>query len=72
MAAIGHPLLGDSRHGDPASNRYFEHKHGLDRTFLHCARIELGAAEAPLRLESPLAPDLAQVLASLRGSSRDT
>jgi 23S rRNA (uracil1939-C5)-methyltransferase len=70
LAAIGHPLLGDARYGDAASNRYFEHKHTLDRPFLHCARIELaGSAGAEaLRFESALAPDLAQVLASLRGA----
>ena len=41
MAAIGHPILGDARYGDGPSNRFFEHRHGLDRTFLHAARIVL-------------------------------
>jgi len=71
MAAIGHPVLGDARYGDGPSNRFFEHRHALDRTFLHAARIVLPPhatrAGAELRLESPLAPDLAAVLASLRG-----
>jgi 23S rRNA (uracil1939-C5)-methyltransferase len=68
MAAIGHPLLGDARYGDGPSNRYFEHRHGLDRTFLHAARIVLAeTAEAPaLSFESPLAADLRAVQASLR------
>lgn len=70
MAAIGHPVLGDTRYGDGPSNRFFEHRHGLDRTFLHAARIVLPAvadrADRPeLILEAPLAPDLAAVLASL-------
>jgi 23S rRNA (uracil1939-C5)-methyltransferase len=80
MAAIAHPVLGDERYGDEPSNRYFEHRHGLDRTFLHAARIVLplsasearaeGAADAPgLELEAPLAPDLAAVLAGLRDGS---
>jgi 23S rRNA (uracil1939-C5)-methyltransferase len=64
MAAIGHPLLGDARYGDGASNRYMEHRHGLDRTFLHAARVVL--ASPPLTLEAPLAADLRAVLASLR------
>jgi 23S rRNA (uracil1939-C5)-methyltransferase len=67
MAAIGHPVLGDARHGDAPSNRFFEHRHGLDRSFLHAARIVLPARgeRAELILEAPLAPDLAAVLARL-------
>ena len=68
MAAIQHPLLGDGRYGDAASNRHLEHRHGLDRAFLHAARVVLaptGGSEA-LVLEAPLAADLCAVLASLR------
>lgn len=68
MAAIKHPLLGDERYGDGPSNRYLEHRHGLDRTFLHAARVVLAPAgdAAALVLEAPLAADLRAVLASLR------
>jgi 23S rRNA (uracil1939-C5)-methyltransferase len=68
MAAIKHPLLGDGRYGDGPSNRYLEHRHGLDRPFLHAARVILApAGGAPtLTLEAPLAADLRAVLASLR------
>jgi 23S rRNA (uracil1939-C5)-methyltransferase len=72
MAAIGHPVLGDARYGDGPSNRYFEHKHGLDRTFLHALRVVLAplGPEAPgLAIEAALAPDLRAVLASLRDSA---
>jgi 23S rRNA (uracil1939-C5)-methyltransferase len=66
LAAIAHPVLGDARYGDAASNRYFEHKHGLDRTFLHLARVELiGRAGPAVCLEAVLAPDLEAVLRSL-------
>jgi 23S rRNA (uracil1939-C5)-methyltransferase len=66
LAAIGHPVLGDARYGDPASNRHFEHRHGLDRTFLHLGRLELIAPSgAALQLEAPLSPDLEAVLRSL-------
>ena len=41
FASIGHPVLGDDRYGHPSTNRYFEEKYGLDRTFLHAARVEL-------------------------------
>jgi 23S rRNA (uracil1939-C5)-methyltransferase len=73
LAAIGHPVLGDARYGDDPSNRYFEHTHGLDRTFLHAARIVLAALDggAPLVLEAPLSPDLSAVLRSLRQSAPD-
>lgn len=72
MAAIGHPVLGDARYGDGPSNRYFEHKHGLDRTFLHALRVVLapvGPGAAPHTIEAPLAPDLRAVLASLHDTS---
>jgi len=41
LAAIGHPVLGDARYGHPPTNRYFEEKHGLDRSYLHLVRLEV-------------------------------
>ena len=41
LAAIGHPVLGDDRYGHAPTNRFFEEKNALDRTFLHCVRLEL-------------------------------
>jgi 23S rRNA-/tRNA-specific pseudouridylate synthase len=64
LASIGEPVLGDARHGHPASNRHFFERFFLDRAFLHCASIEV----AGLRLEAPLAPDLTAVLARLHGT----
>ena len=63
LARIGHPVLGDTRHGDPKSNRHFSERHGLDRSFVHLAQIEL--SEPALTLRAPLAPDLQAVLESL-------
>ncbi len=65
LAAIGHPVLGDARYGHPPTNRYFEEKHGLDRSFLHLVRVEI---EHPLSgerllIESPLPADLRAALA---------
>ncbi len=70
FASIGHPVLGDERHGHAPSNRHFEEKHGLDRTFLHCVRVELThpTTGAPLVLEAPLPGDLATVLARVGGA----
>jgi 23S rRNA (uracil1939-C5)-methyltransferase len=65
LSSIGHPILGDERYGQASANRHFEHRHGLDRTFLHCAsvRLELGATEREVRAELP--GDLQAVLDSL-------
>ena len=41
LAALGHPVLGDARTGHAASNRHLAERFGLDRPFLHCARITL-------------------------------
>ncbi len=64
FASIGHPVLGDERHGHAATNRHFEEKYGLDRTFLHCVRVELDHPDTGVRLvvESQLSGDLASVL----------
>jgi len=60
LAAIGHPVLGDARYGHAPTNRYFEEKHGLDRSFLHLVRVELDHPDTGARLliEAPLPPDL--------------
>ncbi len=67
LAELDHPVLGDARYGAEPSNRHFEHKHGLDRTFLHLSRIELQLPQRaePLVLEAALPGDLSSVLASL-------
>ena len=64
LAAIGHPVLGDERYGHSPTNRFFEEKHGLDRSFQHCVRIELNHPTTGYRLivESSLAPDLRTTL----------
>jgi 23S rRNA (uracil1939-C5)-methyltransferase len=69
LALIGHPILGDERHGHAPTNRYFAEKCGLDRPFLHCARIELAHpnSRTPLVVEAPLPGDLAAVLDRMGG-----
>lgn len=64
LAAIGHPILGDSRYGHGPTNRYFEEKNGLDRTFLHCVRLEFSHPHhgARLLIESAVPGDLRAVL----------
>jgi len=66
LLGIGHALLGDTRFGDPASNTYFEHRHGLDRSFLHCSAVTLISESTHVTCEAPLPGELSAVLASLR------
>jgi 23S rRNA pseudouridine955/2504/2580 synthase len=68
LAGIGHPVLGDERHGDRASNAHFEHAHGLDRSFLHLESVTLRIDDREIVLRDALAPDLAAVLESLGAS----
>jgi 23S rRNA (uracil1939-C5)-methyltransferase len=69
LASIGHPVLGDERHGHAPTNRYFVEKCGLDRPFLHCARIELVHPDSgmPLVVEARLPGDLEAVLDRMGG-----
>lgn len=62
LAGVGHPVLGDARYGDAASNRHVDARHGLVRPFLHAHRIEGPDGT----FVSPLWPDLEQALQSLR------
>ena len=47
--AIGHPVLGDSEHGDSKCNRWWRQHRGLDRLFLHCLALDL----PPLQHDTP-------------------
>jgi 23S rRNA (uracil1939-C5)-methyltransferase len=69
LAAIGHPVLGDDRYGHPTTNRFFEEKHGLDRAFLHCVRLEFDHPRTGARtvVEAPLPGDLRAVLERMGG-----
>jgi 23S rRNA (uracil1939-C5)-methyltransferase len=66
LLGVGHAVLGDTRVGDPASNAYFEHRHGLDRSFLHCSAVTLFDASSHFTCEAPLPGELLAVLESLR------
>jgi 23S rRNA pseudouridine1911/1915/1917 synthase len=60
LAAIGHPIAGDTTYGPPRRPL------GLKRQFLHAAELEfVTLAGKTLHLKSPLAPDLAAVLQRL-------
>lgn len=61
FAAIGHPVAGDPRYGHGG-------RHGLERQFLHSARLGFRhpMSGEELEFESPLPDDLAQALARAR------
>jgi len=69
FAAIGHPVLGDDRYGHTMTNRYFEEKNGLDRSFLHCVRLEFDHPDTGARqiVEAALPGDLRAVLERTAG-----
>ena len=61
LASIGHPVVGDERYGG-------QHRYGLERQFLHSAKLELvhPFTGRPLRFESELPEDLAAALSKAR------
>ncbi len=69
LAAIGHPVLGDDRYGHAPTNRFFEEKNALDRTFLHCVRLEFDHPASGQRMivEAPMPGDLRAVLERTSG-----
>jgi 23S rRNA (uracil1939-C5)-methyltransferase len=70
LASVGHAILGDERYGQATANRHFEHRHGLDRTFLHCASSRLALGGRDIQVHAELPGDLAAVLDSLSRTTR--
>lgn len=64
FAAIGHPVAGDSKHGDFAFNREVKAKWGLKRLFLHAARLEFPHPDGGRKtvVEAKLPEELKDVL----------
>lgn len=73
LAAIGHPVVGDRRHGDFALNRKLKAEAGLTRLFLHACRLAFShpVSGKALKLESRLPLDLQEVLRRLEVSGAD-
>ncbi len=67
LAAIGHPVAGDRRHGDFPFNRELRGRSGLKRMFLHARRISFEHPKSgeQLTIEAPLPRELQEVLAAL-------
>jgi 23S rRNA (uracil1939-C5)-methyltransferase len=72
LARIGHPILGDERHGDRRANRWLAERAALNRPFLHLERLRFTAPSGEaVEIAVPLPPELALVLERLeriRGS----
>jgi 23S rRNA pseudouridine955/2504/2580 synthase len=71
LAHLGFPILGDDKYGDFEMNRSLA-KRGLKRMFLHAAALDLQhpSTGAPMRLASPLPPELEAFLDAAGGEAR--
>jgi 23S rRNA pseudouridine955/2504/2580 synthase len=63
-AYTGHAVIGDSKYGNKASNRYFREL-GLKRLFLHALQLHLPLTD-PITLYAPLSDELETLLLKLR------
>mmetsp|Transcript_13841 Transcript_13841/g.21093 ORF Transcript_13841/g.21093 Transcript_13841/m.21093 type:complete len:299 (-) Transcript_13841:30-926(-) len=57
---LGHPIIGDSQHGDSRVNRSWRNVRGLDRLALHCLSIQLQNDSKPCI--APIPQQMIQVL----------
>lgn len=67
----GRHVLGDTTHGKGRLNELYRQRYGLDRLFLHAARLSLlhPRTGQPIELLDPLPPELAAVLAAIRAEA---
>lgn len=68
LAHIRHPILGDSRHGDGAQNRFFRERCQGRHLMLRATRIEwpLAPGQASLCIQAPENPEFQRLLGCLR------
>ena len=64
-ASCGHPVAGDRRYGDDATNRYF-HSLGLRRLFLHASDLRLRCLERNYSFKAPLPEDIGGLLVTMK------
>jgi 23S rRNA pseudouridine1911/1915/1917 synthase len=71
LHAIGHPVAGDPEYGPAAGRGASGGQLGLDRQFLHAARLAFAhpVTGEPIDVASPLPADLAAVLAGLEAEA---
>lgn len=70
FAALGHPLLGDPKYGNPVKNREAAKHYGVGRQLLHAYRVEFEDGEAPAGTQRsiicPLPEDFERVLGRIK------
>ena len=68
MTAIGYPVVGDIVYGDPKINKKFQEKFGLDRQFLHAAKLTVThpITGKKMSFESKLPKDIKCVIDALK------
>lgn len=77
LAALGHPVVGDTLYGAPGRLRGpvgDEARDTLSRNFLHAAELELTHPRTgtPLKLRAPLPAELAAFLEEVRPAAKET
>jgi 23S rRNA pseudouridine955/2504/2580 synthase len=70
FAKLGHPVVMDRQHGDFGFNKSFRKRTGLNRQFLHAARLALSLGGKYLSWEAPLPQDLRRVVEGLADEHR--
>lgn len=63
--AMGHPIIGDSQHGDNAFNRWWRKNRSLNRLGLHCWRMDFDFEGDHHECLAPLPSKLREVLEKL-------
>lgn len=63
--AMGHPIIGDSQHGDNAFNRWWRKYKSLNRLGLHCWKLEFDYQESHHQCLAPLPTKFRSVLEDL-------
>ena len=59
LASLGHPIVGDSKYGDPKVNRWFSKNFQIQSQMLHAYRIKLADGR---ELTAPLSSEFQKVL----------
>ena len=70
LAGTGHPIIGDSKYGDPATNRRMKEKYGLSTQLLHAARLEFTAKGDIMKVTAPLPETFKRIKKDLFGDVR--
>lgn len=66
LNGIGHPILGDSSHGDTRINQWWRDHYQLPRLALHCGKLDLPLGDGErLTVHGPIPMDLRNVLEKL-------